>query len=1816
MTTTTAASTSTHQAAKLLFKLEQQQAHFWLEGESLKFRAPEGVMNTEVIAQLRALKPTVMALLRQWEKEDQFTIDFNAADQPFPLSDVQSAYFIGRQQAFDYGGIGCHAYFEVLAPHWDVVRLETAWNALIERHGMLRAVLTTTGEQRIQPSVPYFSIPRCNESTPVLREQMSHRVYRTDAWPLFDLKVSHHDGNDCLHFSIDLLIADFLSIQILLTELWQLYANITDQKPKLNVSFRDVVLHQHRAQHHRQYAEARDYWLSRLDTLPERPALPVSRQPETAHFTRVEAQWDAAQWQQLSARCQALGTSPSAMVLALYAEVIARWSEQRHFCLNLTVMDRPNVHPDMASLIGDFTSVSLLDVDLRETLPLEARVRHLQEQLWQDLEYNAFSGISVMRELARARGSERASMPIVFTSALMAEGSAHDALGQMPKGAHLGYGISQTPQVWIDCQALSVGGGLRINWDVLDGIFPAGMIEAMFKAFITAIDDVISDASFAQQPLVLPLPSDSLLQRRRVNDTATDWPASTLHADLLAQAAASPDAHALIDARGTVTYAELVTQAQALATTLSPQTRYAIAMTARREQIIATLAVLLAGSTYVPVDAEQPIVRTVQIVADAEVSAVIVADDAAAQTWRDQAVQALPVYPSDADASAFTAVDVAPETPAYVLYTSGSTGTPKGVVVSHDAAYNTLRALRTQLSLTADDRMLALAHLSFDLSVFDIFGVLGAGGALVLPEPEAQRNPAEWVRLMEQHHVTLWNTVPALMDMLTGYLAAEQVVLSDVRYVLMSGDWIPVSLPRLIARHAPQASQLSLGGATEAAIWSNYWPIDPQHDYRTSIPYGLPLANQRFRVVDAQGADCPDWVAGELWIGGRGVALEYWHDEAKTQAHFITDDAGTRWYRTGDLGRYDDQGVLEFLGRIDHQVKIRGHRVEPGEVEAALTRLPAVAQAAVVVRGEVTRPELHAYVSPATRAATQPASVLPDWETALPHLKASAEQAASTIDRAAVLTLFEVLDQVALMHMVKALVETQALTCGQPATLDDVMQHGRIAEDNRQLVRRWLRVLVQHEFLTQYGEHFTLQNPVSEDVIRDHWAYCESMADQLDDGRGSLTYLERSSHCLPELLRQEEDPLNLLFPDGRLDVATDAYQNNLVSRFMNRLLLEAAELKVDALNASRTRPLKVLEIGAGVGGTSNLLIPLLADKGVEYTFTDVSPFFLNEAQERYRQYDFIDYRLFDFNLSPLEQGIDCGQYDLVVSSNVLHNAVVAREGLSHLRQLLAPGGWLLIIEATRDNYQVMTSMEFKQGLTSFKDERLTFDSPFMSQPRWLNALRDVGADALWAYPTPDDALHQMGQSFMLAQFNTQRERCEPHALIESLKAALPLAMQPARLAVIDALPMTANGKIDRQRLPVLPDLAAELSNASAQQGDDALETTLLTLSRELLNNASIGPEDDFFTSGGDSLLITQWISRIRKTLGADKVPWEGSLRQVLQQPTARALARYLRQHMEVEAPTLDSTHCSRISRLKEGTGEPVVIMHEGSGTVLPCAALIEALPGPVYGISVENTDAFFSLPKDELVDRLADEYLMHVQSVGPNCHLFGFCMGGLLTYEMARKAKEQRIPIASVTVASSFRMPYVIHDPLMLDMIITVAFGIQQPWPIPQAELEEVYTALSHLKPGAIEMGTVAAHARSMGLDEWAAQYEAVQQIPDEERLAQLVQATVGNTQVKGLDAPEWERICRIFRYNIQGVSRYQPRQFDGKMTFACHTGLTYLMPTLRQDMLAFWQKLCIGDVRYLELSGGHFACMKAENNSELVAHLTQVQEGVCHASS
>jgi amino acid adenylation domain-containing protein len=300
---------------------------------------------------------------------------------------------------------------------------------------------------------------------------------------------------------------------------------------------------------------------------------------------------------------------------------------------------------------------------------------------------------------------------------------------------------------------------------------------------------------------------------------------------------------------------------------------------------------------------------------------------------------------------------VGPGDLAYVIHTSGSTGAPKGVAVRHAPAVNLIDWVNGTFGVGPSDRLLFVTSLCFDLSVYDVFGMLAAGGTVQVASGPDFHDPQRMMHLLTREPVTFWDSAPAMLQQLASCFPPDGKAASgSLRLVLLSGDWIPVSLPGLVAQAFPNAEVVSLGGATEATIWSNVYRIRDVDPAWVSIPYGRPIRDARYYVLDEGLAPCAVGIAGDLYIGGGCLASAYLGEPALTAEKFIPDPfqaaPGGRLYRTGDRARLWGDGNIEFLGRVDHQVKIRGFRIELAEVESALAQHPAVREVVALAREE------------------------------------------------------------------------------------------------------------------------------------------------------------------------------------------------------------------------------------------------------------------------------------------------------------------------------------------------------------------------------------------------------------------------------------------------------------------------------------------------------------------------------------------------------------------------------------------------------------------------------------------------------------------------------------------------------------------------------------------------------------------------------------------------------------------------------------------------------------------------------------------------
>ncbi|MFJ4503140.1 amino acid adenylation domain-containing protein [Streptomyces sp. NPDC088864] len=943
----------------VLREIEGRGLFVELAGTDLRLRGGRQSMEPDFIARIKEVKEELVAHLVEEERNGP----------GFPLTTLQRAYLLGRSGIFEIGDVASHVYHEIEGC-WDVDRLETALATVIDAHSALRSRFCTddrqvTGAAGTRLPIPVLDLRaespgEQDRIRAELRAERSHRILPADRAPLLAVEVTRlADDRMVLHVGHDGLVMDGISMFLFFRAWWRAYEGTDSGAPAPEeLLYEDYVRALEAGRDRAPARRSRDYWLARVDDLAPHPDLPLRTSPSAltaTRFTQRQVRLDREAWTALGQRAADAGLTPSAVLLAAYAETLATWGAGERFTVNTTVANRPPLHPRAFEAIGQFSDTLLVEAEVDRSLPFLERARALQTRLRKDLDHRHFSGGQVMQELARRRGGVAgARMPFTFNSALGhgdADGSALELFGPEV------FTVSQTPQVWLNAFAMEQHGGLVVQLDGIDELFPEGLLDAFAYGYQTLLETLTDPAAWQRTSFGL-LPPDQTERRRAANDTRVPLPPVMLGDAFVERARSAPDAPAILTSGGEVRYGELLHRAAAAARWLREggvgrDELVGLVMHRGPEQIVGILATVLAGAAYLPVDAALPADRQEYMLRDGRVRRVLTNADGPRGGGRE--VMRLDLADGDTGGSSAAAPEVPERLPgsdpddlAYVLYTSGTTGAPKGVMVSHRNVANVVADCHERFGISPADRFFAISAFNFDLSVWDVFGALSAGAALVMPDRDRAVDPAHWLDLCADAGVTVWNSVPAIVNLMHDQAVADGVVPPALRLVMMSGDRIPPALPAALRTLKPGLDVVSLGGPTETTVWNILHPVGPDEDGSESIPYGRPNANNRAYVLDRDGLDAPDWVTGEICAAGTGLARGYWGDPERTAERFFHDPVrGERLYRTGDLGRMLPDGNIAIMGRGDFQIKVNGYRIEAGEVETRLVAVPGVAKAVV-----------------------------------------------------------------------------------------------------------------------------------------------------------------------------------------------------------------------------------------------------------------------------------------------------------------------------------------------------------------------------------------------------------------------------------------------------------------------------------------------------------------------------------------------------------------------------------------------------------------------------------------------------------------------------------------------------------------------------------------------------------------------------------------------------------------------------------------------------------------------------------------------------
>lgn len=871
-----------------------------------------------------------------------------------PLSDLQQAYLLGRERHLPLGGVAMQD-FRAYRGSIDVDGLPERLQDMTRRHEALRTIIDAERRvSRVLRDAPVnygeidlrgLSRDEALSRIEAVREDYAHALFDLSRAPwnvtAFRLPAAGNDDSDddtaVVFARFDALILDGHAIASLLVELFG--GDTPAWQPAAEAPSADK-------------ARRRDdaaYWVEKLRSFDGPPRLPWRRPLQGVAISRYERATLRIGRERFEALCHLAAGEHlfrNAAVSSLILDVLSNWLSEGALCVGIPVA------PGQSAPLSNRSSFIAVAWDARQG-GFGARAKAFQADVLEGLQHLSQAGVQISRLLMNVHPGGPA-LPVVVTNGLSWPSPA-DSLG-----IRLCAGLTQTPQVAMDVRFSEEAGDLVINIDYACEAIDGRIVRDILGAIGRQVEAMVSRGAFDV------VPGEALdLGHYRFNGSEADFACSYFLrriADNLFSA--GPERTAMISDARRISYRALgETVARGLAGLRGRGVRrgdvVAICLPRGPDHTAAVLACALSGAIWVPIDAASPAERLGFLLANCRPALVVTAAPVEGYPAASPDALFAGELPPD-PRSMLPDLDAlsASEDPAYYLYTSGTTGRPKCVVLTNRATSNVIGRTLDEWRADETDVFISVTPLHHDMSVFDVLGSLAAGATLVQPAAGEEKDAIAWNRLVAEHGVTIWVSVPAILEMLLSCRRGED--LRSLRLIAQGGDYIkPATIAELRGLN-PALRLISLGGPTETTIWSIWHEVAPEDV--EGVPYGRPLPGNGYFLLNDRGEHRPAGVAGRMYAAGVNVALGYLEDGVLTQTDFVTVNDATgrpvRAFRTGDCGYYRPDSLIVFASRVDGYVKVRGVRVSLPEIESALAGYPGLAGLLIVAVGAERQGEI------------------------------------------------------------------------------------------------------------------------------------------------------------------------------------------------------------------------------------------------------------------------------------------------------------------------------------------------------------------------------------------------------------------------------------------------------------------------------------------------------------------------------------------------------------------------------------------------------------------------------------------------------------------------------------------------------------------------------------------------------------------------------------------------------------------------------------------------------------------------------------------
>uniref|UniRef100_A0AAE9IE59 Amino acid adenylation domain-containing protein n=1 Tax=Paenibacillus polymyxa TaxID=1406 RepID=A0AAE9IE59_PAEPO len=969
-------------------RVSVQDTFFELGGHSLKAMTLASRIHKELNIQmpLRELfgKPTVEQLaqliMEMRKNESHISQSYTAIkatsfQKYYPVSHAQRRMYLA-QQTLDTQSTAYNMPLMLdISGELDVERLRRVLMELLKRHESLRTSFHMVEDQLVQQIHEHVSWDwtqsEATEAELSRIRQAFIQPFELESAPLFRAELVRLDtdgdkktNRHLLMLDTHHIISDGVSTGILLQDLTCLYEGA--ELPPLRIQYKDYAVWQRSEQQQAELDTQQKYWLELHEGELPILELPTDK-PRPAVQQYVGEVWDFELDEQLTRRVQQLSRARGATLymtlLAAYQLLLSKYSGQEDIIVGTPIAGRS--HADLEEIVGMFVNTLTLRSQPKAELTFEtylAQVRAGVLQAYTHAEY-PFEELVDQLKVPRNPGRHPVFDTMFTLQNLDLPGMEMDGLTLKPH--EFEWTSAKFDLNWTVVE----GETIRISIEYSTSLYERESIQRIGRHYIHLLEQAVQQPTQLLAEFQLATPGEAHMILRNFNDTREVYPQErTLHHLFEEHADRHPERTAIVMGAEHLTYGELNVRANRLAHMLlrrgvQPDQLVGLITERSPEMIVAILAIFKAGGAYLPIDPSYPMDRIRHMLADSGTALLLVQQPGLlpADCGYAGEIIDLSAAPERDEAGHNPITQTKAEHLAYVMYTSGSTGQPKGVMTTHRNVVKTI-IHNGYLEITPEDRVLQLSNYAFDGSTFDIYGALLNGAALVLLSREELLDPAAMMRILQEQGVTVTFMTAALFNTL---VELDLEGLTALRKLAFGGEQASRSHVEKALRVLGEGKLINGYGPTETTVFATTWAVDRSVYDTGVIPIGRPLNNTTAYIVNTAGQLQPIGVAGELCVGGDGVARGYLNRPELTVERFVENPwaPGTRMYRTGDLARWREDGTVEYLGRLDEQVKIRGHRIELGEIETVLLSHPGIREAVVTAaRDAQGHSSLRAYV--------------------------------------------------------------------------------------------------------------------------------------------------------------------------------------------------------------------------------------------------------------------------------------------------------------------------------------------------------------------------------------------------------------------------------------------------------------------------------------------------------------------------------------------------------------------------------------------------------------------------------------------------------------------------------------------------------------------------------------------------------------------------------------------------------------------------------------------------------------------------------------